>query len=93
MEIVIDLHSKGLVLGSLTAKSFVVDPSGNLCLAQFEDMRVEDPNSPFRPIGKPILSVMAFMAPELLESLRSDGIAYLSKATDVYAVGCLGYQV
>jgi serine/threonine protein kinase len=75
------------------AKSFVVNSSGNLYLSQFEDMRIEDPNSPFRPIGGPAVGAMAFMAPELLDSLRGDGVASLSKATDIYALGCLGFQV
>ncbi|TEB25484.1 kinase-like protein [Coprinellus micaceus] len=92
-EIVVDLHSKNLVHGSIMAESFVVNSSGNLYLSQFEDMRIEDPNSPFRPIGGPAVGAMAFMAPELLDSLRGDGVASLSKATDIYALGCLGFQL
>ena len=74
-------------------KSFVVNPSGSVHLAQFDDMRIEDSNSPFRPIYGPAVGAMACMAPELLDSLRSDGVASLSQATDVYALGCLGFQV
>ena len=93
MKAVVNLHSRGLVHGSLTLKSFAVDMSGNLFLGQFEDMKIEDPNSPFRPSNSPTVAGMAFMAPELLQSLRRDGVASLTKATDIYSLGCLGYEV
>jgi serine/threonine protein kinase len=93
VEVIFDLHSKGLIHGSIMERSFVVDPSGSVCLANFENLRAEGPNVPFHPIGNLSMGTMAFMAPELLRSLRDDGVASLSRATDVYALGCLGYQV
>ena len=93
LEIVEDLHSKGLVLGTIRLKTFVVCPLGRLLLSAFDNMCVEDPNSPFRPIPSPSLDSMGCMAPELLHSLKADGIACLTKATDTYAVGCFGYEV
>ena len=56
-------------------------------------MRLEDPNVPFHPIGGPSIDAMVFLAPELLDSLRGDGLVALSRATDMYAVGCFAYEV
>jgi serine/threonine protein kinase len=93
VEIIVDLHSNGLVHGSVMEQSFAVGPSGNLCLARFQNMRPEDPNVPFHPIGNLSVGATAFMAPELLRSLRDNESVSLSKATDIYGLGCLGYQV
>jgi serine/threonine protein kinase len=93
VKIVADLHSRGLVHGSIMTNAFVVDQQGNLYLSQFDNMRVEDPNAPFFPMNNPLASAMAFMAPELLQSMRDNGVASLSRATDIYALGCFGYEV
>lgn len=54
---------------------------------------MEDPNTPFHPIGGLPVAAMAFAAPELLDSLRNNGSAPLTKATDMYSMGCFAYEV
>ena len=93
LKIIADLHSRGLVLGIVRSKSFVVDASGTLFLSGFETMRVEDPSVPFRPISGASVGEMAFMAPELLDSLRNDGPVALARETDMYSIGCFAYEV
>ncbi|TEB25498.1 kinase-like protein [Coprinellus micaceus] len=93
LEIVADLHPKGLVLWTIRLQSFVVDSSGTLLLSAFGMMRVEDPCAAFCHVSSPCLDAMMCMAPELLQSLRSDGHAGITKATDVYAVGCFAYKL
>ncbi|TEB25487.1 kinase-like protein [Coprinellus micaceus] len=93
LEIIVDLHSRGLVHGIVRSKSFVVDSSGKLLLSEFEMMRMEDPNTPFHPIGGLSVATMAFAAPELLDSLRSNGSAPLTKAADMYSMGCFAYEL
>lgn len=74
-------------------KSFVVDSSGKLFLSRFDHMRVEDPTVPFHPTASPSVSSMAFMAPELLQSFKSNGTQSLTQPGDVYALGCVAYEV
>ncbi|KAJ3537427.1 hypothetical protein NMY22_g5594 [Coprinellus aureogranulatus] len=93
LKIVEDLHHKGLVLGPIRPQDFVVDISGSLFLSGFEHMRIEDPSAPFRPILGPSVAAMAYMAPELLRSFKDDGEANLTKAADVYALGCFAYEL
>ncbi|TEB25495.1 hypothetical protein FA13DRAFT_1738221 [Coprinellus micaceus] len=93
LHIIGDLHCKGLVLGVIRLKSFVVDPSGKLFLSGFETMRAENPSSPFRAVLNPSFDSMACMAPELLQSMGTDGLASLTRATDTYAVGCFAYEL
>ena len=56
-------------------------------------MRVEDPNAPFRPINGVSVTAMPFVAPELLDSLRSDGLVPMTRATDIYSTGCFADEV
>ena len=93
VKIIADLHSRGLVHGSIMASAFVVDQEGNLYLSHFDNMRTEDLTVPFLPMDNPSAGAMAFMAPELLRSMKDNGVASLSRATDIYALGCFGFEV
>ncbi|KAJ3513685.1 hypothetical protein NMY22_g14967 [Coprinellus aureogranulatus] len=92
-EILADLHARGLVHGSVGLKDFAVDTSGSLLLSGFEHMRIEDHNAPFRPTPSLSVNAMTYMAPELLRSFKDDGIAGLTKSSDVYALGCFAYEL
>ncbi|KAJ3513682.1 hypothetical protein NMY22_g14971 [Coprinellus aureogranulatus] len=93
LEILVDLHSAGMVLGRMTTKSFVVDAAGRLYLSNFEFIRLNNPNEAFSPVPSPSVGGMAYLAPELMESLRVNGNAALTRASDVYSAGCLVYEL
>ncbi|TEB25488.1 hypothetical protein FA13DRAFT_1738213 [Coprinellus micaceus] len=93
LQIIGDLHSKSLVLGLVRLKAFVVDPSGQLFLSGFENLCPESPTLPFRPILHLSLDSMGCMAPELLQSMETDALASLSRATDIFSAGCFAYEL
>ncbi|KAJ3504147.1 hypothetical protein NMY22_g18018 [Coprinellus aureogranulatus] len=70
LEILVDLHSAGMVLGHMTSKSFVVDAAGRPYLSSFEFIRLNNPNEAFSPVPSPSVGGMAYLSPEIMESLR-----------------------
>lgn len=79
LKIVERLHAAGIVCGDITSGSFLVERNGDVRLVGVMGSFENDPNS-----LKATPDIMAYVAPE---QPRGE----LTSATDVYALGVLGY--
>ncbi|KAJ3539900.1 hypothetical protein NMY22_g4526 [Coprinellus aureogranulatus] len=90
------LHSNHVVHGTIKGANILVTASGRASIANVElsDIAVEEDPTWSRGPWKPSLGSIAWKAPELLLALQSEGpMPKPTRASDVYALACVAYEI
>lgn len=90
------MHGLNIIHGGVKDRVVLVDDSGRAYLSDFSQAYTEGTqftSMPYIQNRACSLENIVWQAPELLEGILSDGPMAPSKASDLYALGCLAYKV
>jgi serine/threonine protein kinase len=89
------LHSNSIIHGDLKGANILVNDSGRACIADlgFSRLTTTAVLTWATIQSSPSLGTVPWQAPELLENYLLDKLIVPTTASDVYALGCLCYEV